>query len=133
MSMAGPRMDEDAIDIRDDANKWIELAASVPVTTLEAMQAGFGIGTIGSMQASLRSENDLDDFMFAMLFQPGGSLLHQTGMEGWERGLRQDRFRISRWGATMARLCEDCHHAVRMSRQNAGSKSGRNLNPATFG
>ena len=111
----------------------MELAASVPATTLEALQAGFAISSIGSMQASLRSENDLDDFMHAILFQGGGPLLHQTGTMGWERGLQAERFRISRWGATMTRLWEDCHHAVNVYRQSTRTSSALAINPTSVG
>ena len=53
------------VDIRDDVGKWMGLIASVnlPSTTVEAPSWGFNINNIGPMQASIRSEQDLDDFM----------------------------------------------------------------------
>ena len=103
-----------------------------PAATLEAIKHGFGIDTIGSMQASIRTEEDLEDFLHAILFQEGGPLLHVTGTEGWERKLVQDRFRITRWGAAMTRLWEDCHYAVKASR-TAALSTGTNANAASFG
>ena len=74
MAFSGPRADEATQDIRDDAGKWVELviASGIPVSTLEVMQHGFGINSIGSMQATIRLEDDLGDFMHAIFFQPWG-------------------------------------------------------------
>ena len=89
MAFFGPRADEATQDIRDDTGKWMELvtASGVPVSTLEVMQHGFGINSIGSMQATIRTEDDLEDFMHGILFQPGGPQLQLTGTEGWEKDM----------------------------------------------
>ena len=132
--MAGFLHDEVQVDIRDDMSKWMELVntTNLPLTTLEAIKHGFGIETIGTMQASLRSEADLDDFLHASLFQENSPLLSITGTDGWERELRQDRFRISKWGAAMTRPREDCHHAARISRQAPAMGAGQTCNPTSF-
>ena len=49
------------------------------MTTLEALKHGSNIETIGTMQTSLRNEQDLEDFMSALLFQPNGPMLSVTG------------------------------------------------------
>ena len=97
MAFSGPQADESAVDIRDDVGKWMELvnAAAIPVTTLEALKHCFGIQTIRTMQATLRTEEDLEDFMAGILFQAGGPLLHATGTVGWERDLLQGQFRVT--------------------------------------
>ena len=117
LALPGPQADESTVDIRDDVSKWVELVTqtAVPLTTLEALKHGFGIDTIGTMQTSIRTENDLEDFLHGILFQATGPLLHVTGTEGWEKDLVPDRIRITRWGSSMTRLWEDCHHAVRVS------------------
>ena len=83
--MASALLDEPQVDIRDDVGKWMELLTSVnlPSTTVEALNCGFNTSSIGTMQASIRSEHDLADFLYAILFQPGGPLLGQTGTAGW--------------------------------------------------
>ena len=58
--------------------------------------AWLGINSIGSMQATIRLEDDLDDFMHAILFQPGGPQLQLTGTAGWELDLVQGQFRMTR-------------------------------------
>ena len=134
--MASALMDEQQIDIRDDVGKWVELLTSVnlPSSTVEALNYGFNINSIGTMQASIRSEQDLDDFLFALLFQPGGPLLATTGSDGWELNLPQANFRVCRWGAAMTRLWEDCHQAVRVSRMHPGAITpSLQGNAATFG
>jgi len=124
--MASALMDEPQIDIRDDSGKWMELISSVnlPETTVEAMNYGFNINSIGTMQASIRTEHDLDDFLFGILFQAGGPLLAQTGTAGWEQNLPETNYRVCRWGAAMTRIWEDCHQAVRASRMHPASASG---------
>ena len=94
--MASALMGETQPDIRDDVAKWMELLTTVnlPVSTIEALNYGFNISSIGTMQASIRSEADLDDFLFAILYQPGGPLLSTTGTEGWELNLPQTNFRV---------------------------------------
>ena len=123
---------EDAvIDVCDDIAKWRELSSRIPVATLEAMETDFGVGSIGAIQTTIRSEKELDDFMHAVLSQPSGPLLPQTGTEGMEIGLQADMFRISRWGSAMTRLWEDCHHDVNVCRQT--SRSAASVNPMTMG
>ena len=134
--MAFALMDETQIDIRDDVGKWVELLTTVnlPVTTVEALSYGLNINSIGTMQASIRSETDLDDFLYAILFQAGGPLLATTGTDGWELNLPQNNFRICRWGAAMTRLWEDCHQAVRDLRMHTGTMTPSiQGNAATFG
>ena len=75
------------MDVRDNVGKWMELVAAsgVPVTTLEALKHGFNIETIGTMQTSLRTEQDLEDFMSGLLFQPGGPMPCVTGRMAGKR------------------------------------------------
>ena len=82
--MASANMEEPQVDVRDDSGKWMGLLASVnlPVTTIEALQWGANITSIGTMQTSIRSEHDLGDFMHGMLFNLGRPLSSQTGTEG---------------------------------------------------
>ena len=129
-------MDEPQPDIRDDVAKWMELLTTVnlPVSTIDALDYGFNISSIGTMQASIRSEADLDDFLYAILFQQGGPLLSTTGIDGWELNLPQNNFRVCRRGAAMTRLWEDCHQAVRVSRMHPGSMTpSPQGNAASFG
>jgi hypothetical protein len=69
--MASALMDEPQVDIRDDVGKWMELLTTVnlPVSTIDALNYGFNITSIGTMQASIRAEADLDDFLYALLFR----------------------------------------------------------------
>ena len=92
---------------------------------------GANISSIGAMQTSIRSEQDLDDFMHGLLFNVGGPLLSQTGTDGLEEDFPENNFRICRWGSALTRLWEDCHHAVRVSRMNPAAVTG--LGPAPLG
>ena len=94
--MAAAIQDEVQAGIRDDVGKWMGILASVnlPASIMESLEWAFSINNIGYMQASIRSEADLGDFLFAMLSQVGGPLLAQTGTEGWEKDLPDNNYRV---------------------------------------
>ena len=99
MAYSGPQAEEPTVDIRDDVGKWMDLVAisGLPPTTVEVMEQGFGINSIGAMQTTIRTEDDLEDFMHGILFQPEGPNLQRTGTVGWEREMTPGMFRMTRW------------------------------------
>ena len=123
--MALPRnhLEESIVDIRDDVGKWMDLVAisGIPQSTADVMEQGFGINSIGAMQTTIRTEDDLEDFMHGILFDPAGPNLQRTGTDGWEKELTPGNFRMTRWGSALTRIWEDSHWHVRNARSTQSS------------
>ena len=84
MAFQRNHLEESTVDIRDDVGKWMDLVAisGIPQSTADVMEQGFGINSIGAMQTTIRTEDDLEDFMHGILFDAAGPNLQRTGTNG---------------------------------------------------